>query len=145
MRILHETTADDVEYVFGDSVGTLEQDGDGVNVTFERGGARRFDLVIGADGLRSLTRSLTIGEEGRFLHHLGHYVAAADVSKDMGVDGEVVLRDPPAAGRGRTGSDQVGLAARRCGEASDDAGRGTRSRRSPGLAPASPFSAGEIP
>ncbi|MFS1299894.1 FAD-dependent monooxygenase [Streptosporangium longisporum] len=95
VRILYEATADDVEYVFGDSVATLEQDGDGVDVTFERGGARRFDLVIGADGLHSLTRSLAIGEEGRFLRHLGHYVAAADVSKDMGVDGEVVLYNEP--------------------------------------------------
>ncbi|MGC5014316.1 FAD-dependent monooxygenase [Streptosporangium sp. DT93] len=95
VRILYEATADDVEYVFGDSVSTLEQDGDGVNVTFERGGARRFDLVVGADGLHSLTRALAMGEERRFLRHLDHYVAAADVSKDMGVDDEVLLYNEP--------------------------------------------------
>ena len=31
----------------------------------ERGGRRRFDLVIGADGLHSAVRRLTFGEERR--------------------------------------------------------------------------------
>ncbi len=48
--ILHDVTGDDVEYVFGDGVRSLAQDGGGVEVTVERGVPRRFDLVVGADG-----------------------------------------------------------------------------------------------
>ncbi len=44
------------------SVDTLVQDPDGVDVTFSDGGSGRYDLVIGADGVRSATRGL-IGVE----------------------------------------------------------------------------------
>ena len=46
--ILYEATRHDVEYRFGDSIRTLHLDGDGVEVTFERGPPRRFGLVVGA-------------------------------------------------------------------------------------------------
>ena len=36
----------------------LSQDGDGVDVTFRDGSAGRYDLVIGADGIRSATRRM---------------------------------------------------------------------------------------
>ncbi|MGJ6969588.1 FAD-dependent monooxygenase [Streptosporangium sp. G11] len=95
VRILHDVTRNDVEYVFGDSISTMEEDGDGVDVTFESGGTRRFDLVVGADGLHSLTRALALGEEARFIHHLGYYVAAADVGKEMGLHDKVVMYNEP--------------------------------------------------
>ncbi|BCJ46282.1 FAD-dependent oxidoreductase [Actinoplanes ianthinogenes] len=41
---------------FGTQPTALEQDGDAVTVTFTDGDIRRYDLVIGADGLRSWTR-----------------------------------------------------------------------------------------
>ncbi|SDB87872.1 2-polyprenyl-6-methoxyphenol hydroxylase [Raineyella antarctica] len=40
----------------GISVDRLEQDADGVDVTFSDGGTGRYDLVIGADGVSSRTR-----------------------------------------------------------------------------------------
>src|SRR5687767_12225489 len=49
--ILHDATRHDVEYVFGESIRTLVQNEGGVEVTFEHVAARRFDLVVGADGL----------------------------------------------------------------------------------------------
>jgi 2-polyprenyl-6-methoxyphenol hydroxylase-like FAD-dependent oxidoreductase len=42
----------------GTSLRGLEQDGDGVRVTFSDGGTGRFGLVVGADGVRSTTRGL---------------------------------------------------------------------------------------
>ncbi|WP_405143394.1 FAD-dependent monooxygenase [Sphaerisporangium sp. NBC_01403] len=95
VKILHDATRDDVEYVFDDSITTMEQDDDGVTVAFERGETRRFDLVIGADGLHSIVRRLAFGEESRFVHHLGYYVAAADVSRDYGTGDQVVLYNAP--------------------------------------------------
>ncbi|MFE4820428.1 FAD-dependent monooxygenase [Streptomyces sp. NPDC056704] len=85
-RIMYERTKDRVEYVFGDSIATLAETPEGVDVTFERGAPRRFDLVVGADGLHSLTRRLVFGEESRHLRFLDHYVAAFGVPNDLGLD-----------------------------------------------------------
>ena len=46
---------------------------DGVDVTFAAGSPRRFDLVVGADGLRSGTRRLAFGEDG--MRSLGCVIA----------------------------------------------------------------------
>ena len=43
---------------YGTTVRSLAQDADGVEVTFSDGTASRYDLVIGADGVRSHIRSL---------------------------------------------------------------------------------------
>ncbi|MFI8074817.1 FAD-dependent monooxygenase [Streptomyces sp. NPDC086033] len=85
-HIMYERTRDRVEYVFGDSVATLTDSADGVDVTFEKGPARRFDLVIGADGLHSRTRSLVFGDESRHLRFLDHYVAGFEVPNHLGLD-----------------------------------------------------------
>src|SRR5262249_59790144 len=53
-RVLHAASANDADYVFGDSIKTLAHDGMGVDVTFETSPPRRFDLVVGADGLHSI-------------------------------------------------------------------------------------------
>ena len=55
MRILisgYDATRDDVEYLFGDSITAISPDGE---VRFENAAPRRFDLVVGADGLHSPT------------------------------------------------------------------------------------------
>lgn len=64
------------ETLFGDSIAKLEQRNDGVEVAFESGLLRRFDFVIGADGLHSDVRRLEFGEERRFESYLGYMVAA---------------------------------------------------------------------
>jgi 2-polyprenyl-6-methoxyphenol hydroxylase-like FAD-dependent oxidoreductase len=66
----------DVETVFGDSIAALHEDADGVTVTFEHARARRFGMVIGADGLHSNVRTLAFGDGTRFEHFLGYYTAA---------------------------------------------------------------------
>ncbi|MDC2958628.1 FAD-dependent monooxygenase [Streptomyces gilvifuscus] len=85
-QIMYERTKDDVEYVFGDSVASLTEDADGVDVTFGKGAPRRFDLVVGADGLHSHTRRLVFGDESRYLRFLDHYVAGFDVPNHLGLD-----------------------------------------------------------
>ncbi|MCX4823839.1 FAD-dependent monooxygenase [Streptomyces sp. NBC_01142] len=85
-RILYERTRDDVEYLFDDSIATLTEDADGVDVTFERGEPRRFDLVVGADGLHSHTRRLTFGDEKQFKRHLGAYISIFTAPNDLGLD-----------------------------------------------------------
>jgi 2-polyprenyl-6-methoxyphenol hydroxylase-like FAD-dependent oxidoreductase len=74
-KILYESSRDTAEFIFGDSIAGLQEDSDGVEVSFDRGDPRRFDLVVGADGLHSATRRLTFGEDVEFVRHMGLYVA----------------------------------------------------------------------
>lgn len=54
-----------IEYIFGDSIDVLEQQGDTVNIRFANSGEHRnFDIVVGADGLQSRTRRLAFGTKG---------------------------------------------------------------------------------
>ena len=64
---------------FGESIAELHDDGRGVDVRFASGKRQRYDIVVGADGMHSATRRMIFGPEGRFLRHLGFYVALAEL------------------------------------------------------------------
>jgi 2-polyprenyl-6-methoxyphenol hydroxylase-like FAD-dependent oxidoreductase len=75
-----------IEYVYGDSIDRLEQGADEVRVVFRGGTKRRFDLVVGADGLHSHTRRLAFGPEEDYLHHLGTSLAVWTAPNFLGLD-----------------------------------------------------------
>lgn len=75
--ILYGRTAERCSYVFGDSISALRETESGVEVEFEHGPARRFDLVFGADGIHSRVRRLVFGPEADFVEHRGYYYAIA--------------------------------------------------------------------
>ncbi len=75
-KLIYRKIESDCECVFGDSIAGIEQVTDGVHVTFEKGSPRRFDLVIGADGLHSAVRHSVFGGQDRFEKYLGYMVAA---------------------------------------------------------------------
>jgi len=85
-RTLYERTSDEVEYCFGDSIQALKQDEEGVDVTFERGGSRRFDLLVGADGLHSIVRTLVFGDEAQFERYCGYHVGVFTIDNYLGLD-----------------------------------------------------------
>lgn len=93
--ILYEATRDDTEYIFGDSVTSLDQDDDGVHITFERAAPRTFDLVIGADGVHSNIRSLAFGPEADFASDLGLYVSIFTTPNFPGLDRAGMLYSVP--------------------------------------------------
>jgi 2-polyprenyl-6-methoxyphenol hydroxylase-like FAD-dependent oxidoreductase len=68
--------ADRVELLFGTTLTSLTQDGDGVDVVLSNGMARRFELVVGADGIHSRLRSLAWRPNEVRLHPMGYAVAA---------------------------------------------------------------------
>ncbi|MFI5710083.1 FAD-dependent monooxygenase [Kribbella sp. NPDC051620] len=86
VEILYEATRAKVEYLFDDSITTLRQDEKGVDVTFERAASRRFDLVIGADGLHSNVRRIAFGPESQYVHDLGYYNCVFTVPNHLGLD-----------------------------------------------------------
>ena len=89
-EIVFEATRGQVEYIFGDSVVTLEDNGTGVDVTFEHDDPRSFDLVVGADGLHSTTRRLRFGPEADFTRFLGGYLAVFTMPNDLELDHRMV-------------------------------------------------------
>ena len=71
----------DVEVRYSTVPTAIEQDADGVDVTLLDTAAgtsttERFDLVVGADGLRSTVRSLVFGPHEQYLKRLGYMIAA---------------------------------------------------------------------
>jgi 2-polyprenyl-6-methoxyphenol hydroxylase-like FAD-dependent oxidoreductase len=82
-ELLYRATEGRVAYVFGDSIASLAQTESGVDVTFDHGTARTFDVVIGADGIHSNVRRLAFGDETQFIRHLGPYAAIWDLPDDL--------------------------------------------------------------
>jgi len=78
-RLLFEKVKRTTEVIFGNEIIGLQENADGVQVQFKHGGDRRFDLVIGADGLHSTVRKLVFGPQELFEKHLGYIVAAFEV------------------------------------------------------------------
>ncbi|MEJ2889113.1 FAD-dependent monooxygenase [Actinomycetospora sp. OC33-EN06] len=98
-RVLYDDTRDGVEYVFGDRIAEITQDADGVDVTFEGGNRRRFDLVIGADGLHSSLRAMAFGPHEEFVRHLGHVLAFYSVPNEFELDSWLIDCQEPGTGR----------------------------------------------
>ena len=78
-RLLFEKIKDTTKIIFGTEIVDLQEHADSVQVQFNTGDERRFDLVIGADGLHSKVRRLVFGPEDRFEKQLGYLVAAFEV------------------------------------------------------------------
>ncbi|MFE9562717.1 FAD-dependent monooxygenase [Streptomyces sp. NPDC006487] len=101
-RILYDLGvdgADGVEYLFGDSIASATETADGIEVAFDSGARRVFDLVVGADGLHSNTRALVFGPEERFIRDLGYYVSIYSVPNHLDLDRWELTYVPPCARR----------------------------------------------
>ena len=85
-EVFYDATRDDVEYVFGDHVTGIGDDGE---VTFANGRPRRFDLVIGADGLHSGVRGLVFGPESAYTRWIGGYIAVASIPNYLDLRNEM--------------------------------------------------------
>ncbi|MER8185937.1 FAD-dependent monooxygenase [Kitasatospora sp. NPDC094015] len=93
--LLHRASTPYTEYLFDDTVTALDQDEDGVTVTFERAAPRRFALVVGADGLHSTVRRLAFGPAERYLRPLGCYTAWFTATGDLDLDGWFLMYNAP--------------------------------------------------
>ncbi|WP_052229688.1 FAD-dependent monooxygenase [Streptomyces sp. CT34] len=96
--LLRQAAGPGIEYLFGDSIHSLVQHDDGVQVRFTSGAERSFDLVVGADGLHSATRRLVFGPESDHLHSIGTYVAAWSAPNHLGLDRWEIFHGPGGDG-----------------------------------------------
>lgn len=92
---LHAPVRERVEFLFSDSIATLDDTGDAVHVVFDSGIRRTFDLVIGADGLHSNTRRLVFGPEEPFHHYLGRVFAGFTLPNEFGFAHEAAIWNEP--------------------------------------------------
>ncbi|MFX0579816.1 FAD-dependent monooxygenase [Nocardia nepalensis] len=93
--ILLDASRGTAEFLWGDTITGLAQHADGVEVTFEQARSRRFDFVIGADGLHSVVRRLIFGAESEFVRHMGIYIATIRLDEPFGSDREVLIYNTP--------------------------------------------------
>jgi 2-polyprenyl-6-methoxyphenol hydroxylase-like FAD-dependent oxidoreductase len=87
-EVYYDAGRDQIEYLFGDSITAISPDGE---VTFEHAAPRRFDVVVGADGLHSNVRRLIFGEEARLTRFIGGYLAVVSAPKAQADPGEMVV------------------------------------------------------
>ncbi|KAJ6787875.1 hypothetical protein PWT90_08932 [Aphanocladium album] len=74
-----------VEYIFGDTISDIKQLEETVEVTFAKSGRKQtFDLVVGADGSQSRTRTLAWGaaHEDEVVHSLNVYGAFFSIPQE---------------------------------------------------------------
>lgn len=82
------------EIIYGDSIAAIDEDANGADVLFESGTKRRFDLVIGADGIGSKVRALVFGDKRQFLVPLNFTLAVYSAPNHIGLkDWQVSCRD----------------------------------------------------
>ncbi|OBJ10331.1 FAD-binding protein [Mycobacterium sp. 1465703.0] len=86
VELLYGASQWTAEYIFDDTITGVDDDGEGVRVTFERAAERNFDLVIGADGLHSNVRRLVFGPEENFIERLGTHAAIFTVPNFLDLD-----------------------------------------------------------
>lgn len=89
-----------VEYLFGDTIASLVDDGSGVDVGFARAAPRRFDLVVGADGVGSGVRRIAFGPDASFVRPIGDlYVATFGMPNFLGLERwQVMYQQPDSVG-----------------------------------------------
>jgi 2-polyprenyl-6-methoxyphenol hydroxylase-like FAD-dependent oxidoreductase len=89
-NVLYEATRQNVTYIFDDTITGLHQHNNGVDVTFQKHASQTYDFVFGADGLHSKVRAIAFGEEAKFTHHLGLYIAIFSTPNflKLGMDGQ---------------------------------------------------------
>ena len=93
--LLSGLTEDRIPRRFNTSIAALEEDGTGVEVTFDDGSRGRFDIVIGADGVHSNTRALVFGDEAQFSKPIGFCFAGFSISNTLGLDREALISNVP--------------------------------------------------
>lgn len=90
-RLLVERTERAADYRFGDHVTKI----DGDRASFASGRVERFDLIVGADGLHSGVRALTMSEpHARVVHH-GYRLAVFGHDDALGLRGAAVAWTAP--------------------------------------------------
>jgi len=81
LNMLYDIVKEDVTFIFNDTITTISETNDNVQVTFKSGAQDTFDLLFGCDGIHSAVRKIWFGDEAKYLHFLGQYFSITIVNK----------------------------------------------------------------
>lgn len=81
LRILFDRLKNEVEFMFSNSIMSLNETKNEIKVSFKNGSERSFDLVIGCDGMHSAVRRIGFGEEPEYTYFLNAYFSISTVRK----------------------------------------------------------------
>lgn len=98
LNILFDLIKNDVDFVFNNSIKSLHETEDFVEVTFKDGSQNQFELVFGCDGIHSNTRKIGFGNESEYAHFLGQYFSIAIVNKLLVEEGAYQMYAEPNKG-----------------------------------------------
>ncbi|HEY4023779.1 MAG TPA: FAD-dependent monooxygenase [Pseudonocardiaceae bacterium] len=96
VRILHNAAGAGTEFIYGDAITELIEEPDGARARFASGEVRTFDIVVGADGLRSGVRKLAFGPDEDYVRDLGLYTSYFAAHTDLKLDGWELMYNLPA-------------------------------------------------
>jgi len=95
LDIIGELVKGDAEFIFAESITSLTEAADKVEVSFRNSPTRHFDLVLGCDGIHSVVRKLWFGEEKQFSHFLQTYFSITIVEKLLIAENTTQLYSEP--------------------------------------------------
>ncbi|PZF70838.1 FAD-dependent monooxygenase [Taibaiella soli] len=81
LDMMYNAVKNNVEIIYGDSITSLTENNNGIDVTFRSNPSRTFDLVFGCDGIHSIVRKLWFGPETEFSRFLNIYFSISIVHK----------------------------------------------------------------
>lgn len=81
LGIIFERLKNDVEFIFNNSITSLKESEDDIQITFKIGPQRSFDLVFGCDGIHSVVRKTWFGHEAKYSYFLEAYFSITIVNK----------------------------------------------------------------
>ena len=82
-EILFDVTKDDVSYIFGDMVESMQETEKEINVNFANGTpTTAFDLVVAADGIGSKIRDMAFGSDYSHTKSLNSYITYFSIPKN---------------------------------------------------------------
>lgn len=116
-RVIHAAGGDGIEYRWNDTVESIDDNGTSVHVTFRDNSPEEFDLVVGADGAHSRTRSIVFGPEDTYRKPLGlahAWFTLTETSSTPPLDGWFLVHNAPGsraveARPGHPGTQEIGF------------------------------------
>lgn len=98
LNMLFELIKDNVEFILNNSITSIQENKDGVNISFKDGSQRSFELIFGCDGIHSAVRKIWFGQEAEYIHFLGQYFSIAIANKLLVEEGTYQMYGEPDKG-----------------------------------------------
>lgn len=93
--LFEETRKQNIHFLFANSIRTMKANSEDVDVTFQNGKEEVFHYVIGADGIHSNTRDLSLGREEEYIRYLGYNFYGSTIPNHLQLSKEALIQSAP--------------------------------------------------